>query len=77
MPKQILTQDELNNIFDYCELTGTLTWKEDRGYKFKSGDIAGSDFTRNKKKYRQVTINRSMYRVHRIIWKMINDEYPE
>ena len=77
MSQRILTQDELNNIFDYCGITGILKWKEDRGYKVKAGDIAGSVFYNKKKRYMQVTINRSVYKLHRIIWKMVHNEYPE
>ena len=61
----MLTQEQLKELFDYDAATGHLIWKVDRGTNKMKGKIAGYV---NVQGYRDVSVNRVIYREHRIIW---------
>lgn len=79
--KPLPTQEELKSLFDYSEDSGVLIWKQ---REFKSlyanhwntrhaGKPAG---VKNSAGYLTVKINKEMFLVHRIIWKLIHNEEP-
>ena len=73
------TQQELNNVFEYYPDTGNLLWKISPSKKVKMWSIAGSILIKSdsKKKYKQVGYKGEVYRVHRVIWKMLYNEEPD
>lgn len=66
------SQSELLSLFDYRD--GVLYWKNARGKKTKAGDKAGSFC--NTLKYCRITIDKRIYRLHRVIWKMLKGYDP-
>ena len=64
----MITQDELKELFTYCEKTGNLIYKIDVGIKIKAGAIAGY----TNKGYNIVTVNYQKYMAHRLIWIMLH-----
>lgn len=66
------TQAELLALFDYCRITGDLTWRVSRGTA-KAGDVAG---TLHPEGYRCVKISGKLYKAHRIIWCMVTGAWP-
>lgn len=63
----------LRSLFAYEPDTGLLRWKVERGGKLP-GDIAGAK--REENGYLQVSIDNRLYRVHLVIWKMVNGTEP-
>jgi hypothetical protein len=63
----------LHELFWYDRIRGVLIWKVERG-GMKVGDIAGA--RRGETGYLQVSIDRRLYRVHLVIWKMVTGEEP-
>lgn len=88
-----ITQEYLKECFDYNPDTGILTWKVRPRHHFKTdasfkmmnkrlaNKQAGSIFTsnRNKKKtyYWGTRLKNKSRLIHRLIWKMIFNEWPE
>lgn len=78
----------LHECFDYNEITGVLTWKVRPSHHFRSerarkitntlfsGKQAGNIVVCSGKKYLQVTIDRKLYLVHRICYKMYYNKEP-
>jgi hypothetical protein len=62
----------LRSVFSYDPLTGILTWRAARP-KINVGTEAG---TSTDSGYRKVTLDGKSYRVHRIAWAMVHDEWP-
>ncbi|RWX40814.1 HNH endonuclease [Rhizobium leguminosarum] len=58
---------------------GELTWKDkvSPSSSVKIGDVAGSVFRSGSKKYMAVHIKGEKILVHRIIWALHNDRWPE
>jgi hypothetical protein len=63
----------LRQLFNYNPETGELSWKIKRGKCFPGKVIT----CRNDKGYVLVRLNDRNYRVHRIIWAMVYDKWPE
>ena len=71
MAEQIITKEYLNELFEYRD--GDLYWKKPtRGHSV--GMLAGSI---NKLGYRSIKINSKLYKAHRLIYLMFNDNLPE
>lgn len=68
--KQTPSQDYLNEIFEYKE--GKLYWAKDKRGGAHKGDLAGC--VSKAKGYRFVKLDGSLYREHRLIWKMFKGE---
>ena len=66
------TRHDLNRVFDYDELTGIVTYKQDSLSGLK-GDKAGYSHAEG---YLSLTIGRKEYLLHRIIWFMKTDTWP-
>ncbi len=70
--KELPDTELLNQLFRYEEDTGLVYWKVSKGSKAKAGSIAGS----MKRGYIQVCIDRKVYQLHRVIWKLQTGEEP-
>ena len=71
--KPLPSQNELLRLFDYDPLTGILRWRV-RPHAHsgrREGDEAGNLVVLG---YRVVTIDYEIYKVHRVIWKMMTGE---
>ena len=60
-----------HKLFEYKE--GELYWKVNRGSRAKAGSVAG---WLDPDGYRQVRVSSQRYYVHRIIWLMLNGDWP-
>lgn len=75
-------QSYLREIFEFKEDSGTLIWKERKGFYTQSnakyaGKEAGYKFkARNGKSYVRVVIDYKGYLLHRIIWKYLYGTEP-
>ena len=74
MPKSkpLPTQQELHEWFDYSVVTGQLYWKK----KIAKKIVVGSEAGYFKDGYRQLKFKGTIYRVHRLIWKLVTGEDP-
>lgn len=70
---QMITQDLLKSVLDYCPETGIFNWKIDRRGKIKSGYVAG---TVNKFGYSQIRVFGKIYKSHRLAWLYVYGENP-
>lgn len=70
--KTLPTAEELRRFFNYDPETGRLTWAITEG-RAVAGNDAG---TINEQGYRIVGIDRSYYKAHRIIYRMMTGEEP-
>lgn len=70
----MLTHDECLRLFRYCADTGYLFWRVKHSRNVVIGRRAG---TLNWHGYRQVKIGPKIYQEHRIIWLMVNGEWPK
>ena len=68
-----LTAEEVRQLLDYDPSTGELRWKVSRG-RAKAGGIAGSKTSQG---YREITVNRQRFFVHRLIWLMTHGRLPK
>lgn len=63
-----------NDIFNYCPDTGALSWKIRLPRSAsKIGEVAGC---LNKRGYMQVMVRGKTYKLHRIIYEMVNGPIP-
>jgi hypothetical protein len=85
-PKDLPTQQYLQECFECDPEVGLLYWKERPMYHFgskKSGNSINSRHSGNlvrridKQGYNIATIDNGKYRVHRLIWKMFYNEEPD
>ena len=70
MKKELPSQDYLNSILEYRD--GLLYWKVSKP-KVQIGMLAG---TKNKDGYYHICIDQKVYNLHRIVWKMFNQNDP-
>lgn len=64
----------LKQLLDYDPATGVFIWKISKSGWRPVGSRAG---TLAKSGYRYVTINRVMYRAHRLAWFYVHGKWPE
>lgn len=64
----------LRELFSYDAATGVLVWQQPRGSRVWAGKIAGTAHDRG---YLRVQLSGSNLYVHRVIWAMTHDEWPE
>ncbi len=66
--------DLVRELFDYDPQTGVLSWRVKRA-QVSPGDAAGA--RRGVDGYLQVSIDRKLYRVHRIVWLWMTGSAPD
>jgi hypothetical protein len=78
-PRNDLTADFVRSILDYDSETGILTWKYREGMRPQwNGRCAGKEAGRiDNQGYREVGINYSSYRTHRLAWLIVTGEWPQ
>ncbi len=69
-----MTQQELHELLDYDPNTGEFRWKVSKKHDIKIGDIAG---TFDRRKRRQIVINRKFYKAHRLAWFYVYGVWPK
>lgn len=79
--KPLPSQQELQDMFNYNPDTGVLSWKPRQFNSplasFWNTRYANKEITtKNSAGYLTVSINKSRYLVHRVVWKMINGSEP-
>lgn len=68
----ILTYEQVREMFDYDEGTGILTWKIKHGYKYPGDEVGYT----HRNGYRILDWGRTDITIHRIIWLWFNGNYP-
>lgn len=71
-----LTQEYLNDYFDYDQITGIVRYKKSNTNAVRVGNIAGCKQTSKNKSYYRINIQGSFYLLHRIIWMMLHGNFP-
>ena len=74
MTKAILTHQELTDLLHYDHHTGLFTWKMSRGSRAKIGGTAG---TLNPDGYIQISLNKQIFKAHRLAWFYVHHQWPE
>lgn len=69
----MITQELLNQLFDYSPVTGQLTRKVSVNNKTREGDLVGWV---DKSGYRKTIINSKSYLVHRVVFLMLHGYLP-
>lgn len=72
--KPLVTAELIRNFFDYDEVTGDVRWKVRLSNRTQVGDLVDRETAGG---YKQVSINRKHYYVHRIIWVHKTGQWPE
>lgn len=65
--------EQVRELLSYDPKTGKFFWNQQRGYKYKCGDIAGG---LNTKGYLVVRICKKQYRCHRLAWLLMTEQDP-
>ena len=68
-----VSYERANELLSYDPLTGSLTWKINRG-SAKLGSLAG---TMHGSGYLVIRIDRKLYQAHRICWLLFHGSFPE
>lgn len=75
----MITYEQVKKFFDYETETGLLIWRlrpeYNKTWNTRYAGKEGGSFDKNG--YRQITINRKMYLVHRVIYFWMTAEWPE
>lgn len=69
-----LTASYVRELFDYDTKTGNLIWKVTKCNRGIAGSVAGCLKSDG---YRAITVDRSSYRAHRLVWLHHYGEWPE
>jgi len=75
MTESMLTQKLLNELLDYNPETGILKWKS-RGIPQWDAVYSGENAGTIEFGYIRVSINKKVYRAHRVIWIMVTGDIP-
>ena len=68
-----ITAEVLRELLDYNSSTGVFTWRKDRNWRVKSGDVAG---TVGAKGYRYINIAGMPTLAHRLAWMHVHGCWP-
>jgi hypothetical protein len=68
-----LTQERLKEILHYNPKTGVFTWRVDKGWRAKAGNVAGSTMPDG---YRAIRIDFIRYESHRLAWLYVHGVWP-
>jgi hypothetical protein len=76
--QQMITQDKLRKLLVYDHKTGVFTWRINRNWLAKAGDVAGSVWTCQKtgNQYRYIYIGNKNYKAHRLAWLYEHGRIP-
>lgn len=75
--KELPSQLELRELFDFNPVTGRLIWKRnDKQTSQWNGRLAGKEAGSNNKNYWRVHIGDKQYSAHRIVWKLAYGSIP-
>jgi hypothetical protein len=69
-----ITQERLQNLFNYDPETGKLVWKDGKRKQKKKNGIAGGF---NEKGYCRIWVDGGLYYAHRLIWLYLYGEVPD
>lgn len=67
-----LTHSHLVDILKYDPETGVFRWRISKGRRVQAGEVAGCD----RDGYRQIKIDGTAYRAHRLAWFYVNRVWP-
>ena len=70
----MLTQDRLKDLLIYDEHTGLFRWIKPTGTRIKAGSVAG---TLSDNGYVKISIDRKLYRAHRLAWLYVYGHFPD
>lgn len=73
MSNDILAHEYLRECLHYSVITGEFYWLKAPSNKVKLGSMAGS---LNVKGYRQIKINGTLHRAHRLVWLWVTGKWP-
>ena len=75
--KHLVSRERVLELLDYCEESGTFTWKKSRG-RVKAGDKAGSVGThRGCPSYLSISLDGRCYRAHHLAWLWVHGRWPK
>jgi len=74
-PKPLPPVEVLEELFAYDPDTGVLSYRK-RPSKYSATEAGAAVGTLHVSGYLVVTVGRSVYRVHRLIWKLVTGEEP-
>lgn len=69
-----LTQQDVKELFSYCENTGLLTRRKTIHYNAKEGDVINNKSALG---YVRVNVNGKSYTAHRLIWLYVYGSFPK
>lgn len=75
MRQPSITQAELKSLITYNPQTGHLTWKYNRNWRSKAGDIAGH--INKVSGYAELVINKKLYLCHRLAFLYMTGRWPK
>ena len=67
------TAQQIADVLVYDPQTGVFTWRVDRSYKVKAGDVAGKI---NSSGHRQIRVRGSLYLAHQLVWVLMTGSWP-
>jgi hypothetical protein len=70
----MLTYEELNEVLQYCPITGILYWKVDIGTRARVGTEAG--YLHRATGYKRVMVNKVLNQAHRVCWLLYYGTWP-
>ena len=73
----MLDQKRLKEMLNYDPDTGIFTWRIRAAKKTHIGDQAGSIFKHRNTHYRQIMLDGSHYKAHRLAWLYMHGKWPE
>ena len=72
----MITKTEVERLFEYRRDTGDFVWRISAG-TVKFGKRAGADQHSRGRSYRQIKINKKYHKVHKLVWLMEHNEWPD
>jgi hypothetical protein len=73
----MITQARLKEVLHYDPDTGVFTWKVNKGNRARAGSEAGCVHRAGRTHYRQIMIDGTKYRAHRLAWMFVHGEFPK
>jgi len=69
-----ITQKQLQKILHYDKETGIFTWAYRRAHRALKGSVAGTIYNNE---YIVITIDKKLYKAHRLAWLHVYGEFPK